>query len=68
MNNPHPRAAGQVWAADVPISQPVPLNPDAPSLVPMGGFTFTAYGLMLDVTESDREEFFTPFFAPEQGG
>jgi len=55
---------GMAWATDTAISMPAPLDPEAPSLVPMGGFTFTAFGLMLDVTESDREAMFFPMFAP----
>lgn len=66
--SPKRRIPGDVWSADVQISQPVPVNDDAPPMVSMGGFAFTAHGLKLNLTEADREEFFSPYFQPGDEG
>lgn len=50
------------WGADTPISLPVP--PDHPPLVDLGGFAFTAGGIAHHVTKADVEEISIPPFAP----
>lgn len=54
------------WGTDVPVSAP-----EVPSryvAVAMGGFAFTTIGMSHDITEMDREDLLTPFFAPEHFG
>lgn len=51
-----------VWAADTPISQPIP--PTKPVLVDFQGFGFTAGGMCHNITEGESEELFLPLFAP----
>lgn len=52
------------WGTDTPISMPVP-SEERPPLVNLGGFGFSTGGITHDLTEEDREEMFSPFFAPE---
>jgi hypothetical protein len=55
--------AVEVWGSDVPISMPEP--PTRPIMVDFGGFGMTTGGITHKITDSDIEELFTPFFAPE---
>lgn len=51
------------WGCDVPVSAP-----DVPARkveVRFGGFAFTTQGINHDITEADREDLLTPYFAPE---
>lgn len=54
------------WGADTPISMPQPLSNDdaAGPTAPMGGFVFTASGLMHDLTQSDWEDMSRPTYRP----
>jgi hypothetical protein len=54
-----------VWASDGIVSQPEPVTDDHPTLVVFGGIGFRAGGLAHDISEADREEMFSPVFAPE---
>lgn len=54
-----------VWSSDVPVSRPVPYEERMPVLVDMGGFGFTAGGIVVNVSEAEEEENFSPHFAPE---
>lgn len=54
----------ELWGADTPISLPEPLDPDRPALVAFGGFAFTAGGIAHDLTEAERDQLATPYFAP----
>lgn len=54
-----------LWGSDVPISAPEPQDPDDAILVPMGGFGFSRNGLRFDLTEADRDQFYTSRFGPE---
>lgn len=51
------------WGSDVPVSMPVPLHPDRPALVDMGGFGFTIFGIGHNLKSTDLEEYL-PVFAP----
>lgn len=54
-----------VWASDVPVSQPEPNDPDQPVLISLGGgFAFTSGGITHDIPDAEIEDIFTPFFAP----
>ena len=54
------------WGADAPISMPQPLSDQDASgpTAPMGGFVFTASGLMHDLTQSDWESMSLPTYRP----
>jgi hypothetical protein len=54
--------AASEWAADVPISMPLPS--EDPTLVPMFGFGFTEFCLVHDLNDTDFEEMIQPDFAP----
>ena len=54
------------WGTDVPVSSPE--IPNGTIRVRFGGFAFTTKGIVHDITESDREEIFTPYYAPEDFG
>lgn len=58
----------EIWSSDTPVSTPEPLPPDTPIVVAFGGIGFTTGGLAHDVSESDIENLFTPFFSPEGFG
>lgn len=53
------------WASDVPVSKPVPPDPDQPVLVDLGGFGYTTGGISHNLTDGDLEAIFTPLYAPE---
>lgn len=53
------------WAADTPISFPVPPEQDAPVLVDFDGFGFTSNGIVHNISGADLEEMVTPTFAPQ---
>jgi hypothetical protein len=52
------------WGADVPVSMPEPLPEGYDSIVPMGGFTMTEFGLFPDLTRADHERLSTPAYQP----
>lgn len=54
------------WSSDVPVSAPRPYTRERPVLVDFGGFGFTTGGIAINVSESDIEEAFSPFFEPPQ--
>lgn len=53
-----------LWASDVAISMPEPLDSKTQGLVPMFGFVFTANGLFHDIDQTDHDEISTPSFSP----
>lgn len=56
--------ADQPWACDAPISMPTP--PKRPIMVSFdGGFGFTTGGIAHDMSQAQKEELATPFFAPD---
>jgi hypothetical protein len=57
---------GISWGSDTDVSLPEPARHDP--LIDMGGFCFTIRGLAHDFTETDREIFMIPTFAPDQWG
>lgn len=56
--------ASNQWGSDVPVSMPQPLPEGYDSIVPMGGFTMTQFGLFPDMTAADHERLTHPKFAP----
>lgn len=52
------------WAADVPISMPLPAS--EPAMVPMFGFSMTQYRLVHDLSAAEYEALSVPVYAPEQ--
>lgn len=58
------------WATDAPVSMPVPPD-EAPVRTAGGGFAYSRFGLVHDLTLSDAETFLspthTPLSAPERG-
>ena len=57
---------GIAWGSDTEVSLPEPMTSDP--LVDMGGFCFTIYGIAHHFTETDREVYLDPTFAPEGWG
>lgn len=57
---------GISWGTDTEVSLPEPLKVDP--LIDMGGFCFTMQGIAHNFTETDREVFLTPTFAPDAWG
>jgi hypothetical protein len=55
--------AVEEWGCDVPVSAPE--VPQRYIAVSFGGFAFTTQGMTHDITEGDREDLLTPYFAPE---
>lgn len=56
------------WGADTDISIPEPLPAGRTVYVDMGGFAFTLRGLAHNFSESDRESYLIPTFAPDPLG
>lgn len=56
---------GDSWGSDTEASMPEPPPKDMPSLVDLGGFSFTAGGISHNLTESEVEEIAVPTYAPE---
>lgn len=54
------------WAADSPPSCPVPTK--FPSVPLTGGWAFTEYGLVHDISDVEVEELFKPPIVPWTGG
>jgi hypothetical protein len=54
--------AADEWAADTPISMPLPAQ--YPILVDFGGFGFTEWGLQHNLNYAEWEELIQPDFAP----
>lgn len=52
----------ELWAADQPISQPMP--PEKSVLVDFKGFGFTVSGICHNITEGEAEELFIPSLTP----
>lgn len=57
---------GISWGADCEVSLPEPRKRQG--LIDMGGFCFTVRGIAHDFTETDREVFLLPTFAPDSFG
>jgi hypothetical protein len=53
------------WSTNVPVSMPKPVDPASPVQVDFGGFAFTTKGICHNVSQSDIDEMFTPFFSPQ---
>jgi hypothetical protein len=53
------------WAANTEISQPQGMDPDQPVMVDMGGFGFTTGGITHNITDAERQDLFSPFYAPQ---
>lgn len=57
-----------VWATDVPISMPEPLDSSVEARVDMGTFCFTDLGIAHNFRLADLEVYTTPVFAPTTFG
>lgn len=55
--------SGDIWAADVPISLPEPIDTSGAS-VPMFGFIFTEKGLFHDIGAAEHEVLRVPTYSP----
>lgn len=55
----------EFWAADAPISMPVPPPGDVPVVESFGALGFSMNGIVHDITEADLEDLATPMYAPE---
>lgn len=52
------------YSSDVAISMPEPYDAMNPTLVPMGGFGVTRFGLQHDLSKADAEELRRPSYSP----
>lgn len=56
----------QDWGTDVPVSKPSVVESDNLRITDLGaGFVFTVKGMRHNLTETERDEIFTPTFAPK---
>ncbi len=62
------RGSNISWGSDVPVSMPAPLRPGQVAHVDMDGFTFTAQGIALNISDTELEAMVTPTFAPTHYG
>lgn len=65
MTNPY--ASDAPWGCDVPISMPEPLEEPNTERVSLGGsgMIFTPMGLRFDMSEEDREAWFSAPYRPK---